>query len=373
VIGFSFGDYALWPTTLDLQSTPPLPRSVGLSDPSMLTLASLNALNLFDDALGPVRPIEVCSGGREALDRVVLSASDYATKLNKLAVYIVQGLRSPDVLAMQEVESAAVLDDLAAEIEAIAGIQYVSFLEPANDIGNINNGYLVKPTRVTVDNVELLAGDECLGLDNSPLHDRPPLLLRATFIGNGANLPFALFNNHMRSLGGIESSARTRLKRQQQAQSIARLVQDLQTAEPGLPIVLVGDYNAFQFSDGFVDVIGQLLGTADPSENLVSLENAGSPDFDDRNIPDPVLENALDRIAVSERYSFIFRAVSQVLDHALISQAAAPLVAGFGYARANADYWTGFENDVDTVARSSDHDGYVLMLDADRIFADGFE
>ena len=373
VIGFSFGDYGLWPTELDIGIEPELPRPVAIADAPMLTVGSLNALNLFDDTLGPTRPITVCGGGREATDRLVLSSSDYATKLNKLAVYVIQGLRAPDILAVQEVESADVLEDLADEIVLLGGIQYTAFLEPANDIGNISNGYLVNAARVSVASVELLAADECLSSDGSPLHDRPPLVLRGTFTGDGAGLDIAVFNNHLRSLGGIGTSTRTRLKRQEQAQSIATLVQDLQVAEPELPILLVGDYNAFQFSDGYVDVIGHLLGTADTTENLVSQENAGQPGFDDSNIPDPVLVNLLDRVPESERYSFIFRAVSQVLDHALVTQSAAPLVSGFGYARANADYSEAFESDVTTVARASDHDGYVLMLDSDRIFADGFE
>ncbi|MDT8408761.1 MAG: endonuclease/exonuclease/phosphatase family protein [Wenzhouxiangellaceae bacterium] len=373
VIGFSFGDYALWPTTLAIQSTPPLPRPVAETDRLMLTIGSLNALNLFDDAQGAARPIDACSGGREANDRVVLSTVDYATKLNKLAAYIVQGLNAPDVLALQEVESRAVLQDLVAEIETLAGVAYEAWLEPGNDIGNINNGYLVNTARVAVDSVELLAATECLSSDNSPLHDRPPLLLRGRFIDEGQDLAFAAFNNHMRSLGGIATSTRTRLKRQQQAQSIATAVQSLQSAEPDLPLVLVGDFNAFQFSDGYVDVVGQLQGLADPTENLVSQENAGNPDFDDSNITDPVLLNALSGLPEVERYSFIFRAVSQTLDHALVSRSAAPLVANFGYARANADYWDGFEFVLETVARASDHDGYVLAIDADRIFANDFE
>jgi hypothetical protein len=45
--------------------------------------------------------------------------------------------------------------------------------------------------------------------------------------------------------------------------------------------------------------------------------------------------------------------------------------------RGNADYWLGFEDDDSTVARSSDHDGLVLVLepgrDIDLLFRDRFE
>ncbi len=374
VLGFSFGDFALWPTTLNLQAAPPLPDPVASAAPEMLTIGSLNALNLFDDALGAPRPITVCGSTDDAIDRDVLTAGEYATKLNKLAAYIVQGLNTPDVLAMQEVESAAVLDDLAAEIQLLSGVSYTSYLEGGNDRGNINNGFLINEARVSVDTVELQAAAECLSSDGSPLHDRPPLVLRGTFSGGGQALPFAVYNNHLRSLGGIDDpDGRTRLKRHEQAQSIATLVQALQSTEPDLAVVLVGDYNAFQFSDGYADPIGHLLGSAVPSENLVSIENASTPGFDDSNIPNPPLSLPLDGLPTDERYSFIFEKVSQALDHALVTQAARPLLAGFEYSRGNADYWTPFESDVMTLARNSDHDGFVLMLDPDRIFVDGFE
>ena len=373
VIGFSFGDYALWPTALQLLSSPTLPRPISAPEPQLLSIGSLNALNLFDDELGPARPIEVCSGGREAIDREVLTPAEYAIKLNKLAVYIIEGLRTPDVLAMQEVESVQTLLDLAGEIDLLSGVQYSAWLEPSNDVGNINNGYLVNEARVAVDSVTQLAGDECLSLDNSPLHDRAPLLLRGRFIAEGNNSPFAVFNNHLRSLGGIATSSRTRLKRHEQAQSTASLIQTLQTAEPDLAILAVGDFNAFQFSDGFVDPLNQIRGLADPAQNLVSLENAANPDFDDSNLTDPPLRLALNRLLEAERYSFIFRGVSQVLDHALLDRSAWAFFESLEYARGNADVWTGFESDIDTAARASDHDGFVVRLDPDRLFADGFE
>ena len=373
VIGFSFGDYALWPTTLKLSSLPTLPRPVAQSSPGQLTIASLNALNLFDDVLGAPRPITVCGGGRQAIDREVPSPAEYAIKLNKLAVYIVEAMRLPDVIALQEVESVETLDDLAAEIMQLSGVQYSAWLEPSSDIGNINNGYLVNPARIAVEGVTQQAGDECLSVDGSPLHDRAPLLLRARFLGAAEDWPFAVFNNHLRSLGGVATSSRNRLKRHEQAQSTARLIQDLQNAEPNLPILAVGDFNSFQFSDGFVDPLNQIRGLADPSQNLVSLENAANPSFDDSNLTDPPLQLGLERLPQSEHYSFIFRGVSQTLDHALLDDTAWRSMLSFEFVRGNVDAWFGFESDPATAARSSDHDGFVLRLDPDRLFADGFE
>jgi|GEM_PF-1986603 len=379
VIGFDFGDYELWPTEYSLSDIPQLPISVPASLPEELTIGSLNALDLFDTVQNGPRPIPACGAGYIADDREVLSPADYDLKLTKLAETIIQGLLLPDVLAMQEVESVATLQDLSDKIADLTGdaVIYTPYLEFGNDRGNINNGFLVNTARVAVDAVTQLGADECLSTDNTPLHDRPTLQLEARFVADGADWPFVVMNNHLRSLGGIDTSARTRIKRHEQAQSIAARVQGIQTSDPLLPIVLVGDNNAFQFSDGYVDVVGLLRGTADPSENFVNIENDGVPGFNPDNLVSPTLVNPLNTLPEAERYSFIFQGVSQVLDHALISQSANRYFSDFGYMRGNADYWRGFEDDQASVARSSDHDGLVLILepgrDIDTIFNDRFE
>ena len=376
VMGFSFGDYVFWPTELNIVSEPSLPDPVAVSDAGQLTIGSLNALNLFDDIVSAPRPITVCGSSDNAEDREVLSTTDYETKLNKLAVYIVTGLGGPDVLALQEVESAIVLQDLADEIANIEpALVYTPELVFGNDRGNINNGFLINTARIANDyTVEQLAEEECLTVDGSPLHDRPPLLLRGRFIGEGLDTQFAVFNNHLRSLGGIDNQdGRTRLKRHEQAQSTATQVQNLQTAEPDLPIIVIGDINAFEFSDGFADVVGHLRGTANPAQNLVSQENVNNNDFNDDNIPDPPLALPLLDLPQAERYSFIFRGISQTLDHALLNNTAENLFESLSYSRANADYWEGFEFEIKTEAYSSDHDGLVVTLNPDRLFADSFE
>src|SRR5690606_33575670 len=103
--------------------------------------------------------------------------------------------------------------------------------------------------------------DQCSGAPPCPLHDRPPLMLEGTFAG-GDGERFAVMNNHTRSLIGISEPApegpRVRFKRFEQAKAIATLVQRFQQGEeldPGapvgnvdtadVPLVLVGDYNAF--------------------------------------------------------------------------------------------------------------------------------
>ncbi len=385
VIGFEFGGYELWPTALTIDSTPPLPVPAPVGGLDELTIGSLNALNLFDDVNDPDRPIAACGAGFIATNREVLSAAEYQLKLDKLADTIIEAMGLPDIVALQEVESDTVLQALADRIAArsAGAVSYSVELAFGNDRGEINNGFLINTARVAVDAVIQEGADECLTADNTPLHDRPTLTLEARFIADGASWPFVVMNNHLRSLGGVDDDARVRLKRHEQAQSVAAKVQARQVDDPLLPIILVGDKNAFEFTDGYVDVIGLLSGTAVADQNLVNIENAGTPGFDPSNQVSPTLINALQALPADERYSFVFRegsanrAVAQALDHALVNRAANRYVSDFGYMRGNADYWIGFESDETSIARSSDHDGLVLVLepgrDIDQLYRDRFE
>jgi hypothetical protein len=167
----------------------------------------------------------------------------------------------------------------------------------------------------------------------------------------------------MRSLSSIDSSSsgeRVRQKRLEQAESVATIVQDLQTTDPVTPLAVVGDFNAFEFTDGYVDLIGHVKGDFVPEDSLVCATNS-CIDLVEPNLSDQVLN-----LSPEDRYSFIFRGTAQTLDHALTSASAEPFVRGFEFGRGNADAAVELINDDgtlgDPVLRSSDHDGLVLYL-----------
>ena len=134
------------------------------------------------------------------------------------------------------------------------------------------------------------------------LNDRPPLVLQATVQqASGAPLAFTVIVNHLRSLIDAEDDTatgqRVRAKRRAQAEFLANLVQNRQTADPSEPIALVGDFNAFEFNDGLVDLIGTIKGQPTPPDEVV----LASPD-----LVNPDLENLVERLPEAEQYSFVF-------------------------------------------------------------------
>ena len=74
------------------------------------------------------------------------------------------------------------------------------------------------------------------------------------------------------------------------------MVQDFQTSNPDVPLVVTGDFNAFEFTDGYVDAVGHIKGSFNPAESLQSGSDLVSPD----------LVNQVDLLDQTQRYSFVF-------------------------------------------------------------------
>jgi len=349
IIGYEFGDYELWPTSLTVDAGD-FPKSVRDNHWLETTVGSLNLFRLFDDVDDP----PTVNGAGETVDDFVVSSEEYQRRLSKFANYIVHGMSTPDIIGVQEVESLKVLEDLA---EAINGVnpwaQYRAYLVDGNDIGGIDVGFLVRKWRVWVWSVEQLGVDETYVNPNDGLpdilHDRPPLLLK----GWAGLLRINVMVVHNRSLSSINSE-RVQVKRLKQAESIAQKVQDIQSQrnKHKRNLVVLGDFNAFEFSDGYVDALGHIRGDFDPAESVLS----------GADLVNPNLMNQLMSMPEEDRYSFIFRGNAQTLDHALTSKSLDYRVRGMEFARGNADSAVDLINDDTTSLRASDHDGLVLYI-----------
>lgn len=271
---------------------------------------------------------------------------DYIPRLRKLAKYITESLQSPDILAIQEIGGMAELSTLNFYItQATPSISYTPYLIQGD--GDLQLGFLVG-SKLQGAQVTQLGAADFLSIGGR-MHDRPPLLLEA-ILPTSPPTPIKVLNIHMRSLIGIEGSTATfvRIKRHEQAIGVAQMIQQRQ----GENFVVVGDYNAFQFSDGYVDVLAQLtgqpsLGAQYPPVSVVS----------------PPLENhSATQADVQERYSYVFNGSAQILDHCLSTDMPGFHINGLQYARGNADAAVAYQPNQFIVQRVSDHDGFVLFL-----------
>lgn len=326
VLGYEFGGYELWPTELTLQTAATaLPRPVRQRSAGEVSVASLNLLNLNADE------------------------DDYSTKLTKLSRYIREVLRLPDVIGVQEAFTIEALRALASRIQSEeASATYTAYLEPGNQSNGANVGFLVR-SGVTVNAVTQHNKSETFlnptTNNNDILHDRPPLQLDASVEG----IDFSVIVIHNRSFISIDTD-RVQVKRLKQAESVANLAQARQDSK----LIIVGDYNAYQFTDGYTDIVGVISGDFTASES----KRPGT------DVVNPNLKNLIVDVAESERYSYIFRGNLQALDHALVNVEMQPSVVEMVYARGNADAPEGEEENAGSALYASDHDGFVVFLSA---------
>ncbi|HEX4948389.1 MAG TPA: hypothetical protein VFZ34_17070 [Blastocatellia bacterium] len=322
------------------------------------TVASFNLERFFDTNDDP------------GVTDVALTPDGFQRRLQKASLAIRNVLRMPDIIGVEEVENLPTLQTLASKIngDAVAAGQsdpkYVAYLEEGNDPGGIDVGVLVKSTRVTVVSVTQEGKSATfvnpVNNQNETLNDRPPLILKATIAApDRARFALTVIVNHLRSLSGIEdpnSGNRTRHKRRAQAEFLAELIQARQTADPNERIISIGDYNAFQFSDGLVDVIGTIKGTPTAAEQVV-LASA--------DLVNPDLTDLIALVPAAQRYSYSFSGNAQAIDHELVN---APLLKHFRqlvYARTNADFPESYRNDSTRPERISDHDPAVAYFSFD--------
>src|SRR5690606_14752514 len=137
------------------------------------------------------------------------------------------------------------------------------------------------------------------------------------------------------------------------AEYLARIVDERQKADPTERIMLLGDFNSFQFSDGILDMIGTIKGTPSAKDSVL---------FGFEDLVETDLINLVELVRPNARYSYTFDTSAQTLDHILISRNLEEFVNGFGCARVNADFPKILANDAARVERFSDHDPAVRYL-----------
>lgn len=324
-----------------------------------VTVGSFNIENFFDDEIN----------SKDVDKETTYPKEVFQKRLGKASLAIRKVLSNPDVLGIVEVENLVVLQKLADKINADTIAEgnpnpnYRAFLEDGNDIRGIDVGFLVKTSKVKVIETKALGKDEKLETaganEKEMLYDRPPFMLTAEVADAKTNQTFAFTTivNHFKSYRGIDDPQdgnRVREKRRLQAEWLAKFLEERSKINPSERIIVCGDLNAFQFNDGYNDLVGILKGK--PTASVI---NPSKITFQTG------LVNLADYIDTKNRYSYIFGGSAQILDHILVNKAARDRALKFGYARLNADFPAVYRNDANRPERLSDHDAPVFYMSLD--------
>ena len=249
-------------------------------------------------------------------------------KVTKLAQAIVTNLKQPDIIGMTEVqdndgptdsgttdgsESAKLLIDT---ITALGGPTYAyTEIAPEDKTdggqpgGNIRVGFLYNPERVQLMDAPKGDADDSVGFEDGKLTLNPGRIdptnpafedsrksLAAQFEFQGKSV--IVVANHFNSKGGDQPLfgknqppvLKSEVQRMEIAKVINGFVEDVKAKDPHASIILLGDFNDFEFSN--------------PLQTLKGDE----------------LVNMVEKVPADERYSYSYQGNAQVLDHILVTK-----------------------------------------------------
>lgn len=341
VVDYSFGNFKLLPSASPVVSPGGLAKEVtAVPSATQLAVATFNVENL--------------------------DPADPQSKFDQLAAVIVANLRSPDLIALEEVQdndgaanTAVVAADttlakLVAAITAAGGPAYAwRQINPTDDAdggepgGNIRVAFLFRTDRglaftdrpggtataaTTVVNV---GGQPQLGFspgrispaDTAWTSSRKPLA--GEFTWNGRRI--FVIANHFNSKGGDDPvfghlqppTRSSEAQRHQQATLVRGFVDQIRAVDAAANIVVLGDLNDYDFA------------------TTTSILTSGG-----------ALTDLPATLPLAERYTYVFDGNSQVLDHILISPALAALAYAYDVVHVNSEF----------AVQVSDHDPQVVRL-----------
>jgi len=335
-----------------------------------------------------------------------LSAVDSDAKVNALAGQVVNNLRSPDIIAIEEMQdNTGFTDDgvtaadlswqrLIDAIVAAGGPLYdYRQIDPENNAdggapgGNIRVGFLFQASD-DLSFVDRPGGDATTDTDVVKYRGDPQLtispgrVLDAAIGGDAAfeltrkslvgefeyrGEPLFIVANHFSSKGddrplyghfqppfrltefqsatpeGVEDGWR-----HAQAQAINDFVDEILAVDRKANVIVLGDINDFDFSET-VDIITGERRALDPGDFMPDADGSGQTE---RTWRDPIMRTLFDRLPERERYSYVFDGNSQVLDQILVSRSLWDRDPKYDVVHVNAEFFD----------QASDHDPSVMRV-----------
>jgi predicted extracellular nuclease len=341
-LDYTFDEYKVLPSADAPPKIVPKKSGIGLgrgqAESEKLSLATYNLFNLFDDIVdeGKLQTRSASS---------LWTAEEVELKIAKHAQAIHDYLREPDLIAVQEIEKLALLEQLAdtAPIKA----DYGAILYDGPDIRGIDTGLMYRTDKVKVLDWESRQGcttldddlgpgydpDHSCGASENPLFSRRPLVAHLETLEDGAD--FWVIVNHFKSKSQDTFSTQVTLPRRvEQAAFVGSLVEEIQNENPGAKVIVTGDLNDFE-----------------DRTPLTTLEGYG-------------LQNMIYEVDKEDRYTFIYRGVSEMLDHMLINPAMEDSFKEIDITHFNLDYpyWE-YANNPNIGIAASDHDVIIGVFE----------
>lgn len=274
-------------------------------------------------------------------ERGSLTPEQLETKLAKLALAIRLELRLPEIIVVQEVGSAKILQQLGGRVNTAAGTAYAATSFDTSDRRGLEIGFLWDASRVDLTDAFQLSGAEVEAAfgPGSPRPGREPLV--GIFKIKGREV--TIVGNHFKSMLGDDTLSGingppvsiTEVQRKAQARVVRSFVNSIVDKNPDALLMVTGDLNDFRFNDPDKDHPVAILEGGAGETPLTNLINLGDKE---------------------DVFTFIFDGRTQMLDHMLVSPALLKLFVAVDILHFNAGFPLNLSEDTSTTRRSSDHD-----------------
>jgi len=345
VVGYSFQNYKIYVDLEKMKSA----HKKGTAAPEKTTIEKA------EDKL------TIASYNLENFSNNTQSSSN--DKAKKLARAFAEDMKNPDIIGVTEVQdnngegtgdskANQSYERLIKAIKDAGGVEYKYVnIDPVNNQdggapnANIRVGFLYNPDRVSLTegkphgNATTAVGYEDGKLTHNPgridpnnsafKSSRKPLAAQFDFQGesvivianhwNSKSGDTPLFGSKQPPVYGSEA------QRKQIATIVHDFVKDVKTKNPKANVVSVGDFNDYQFTDALKIHEGNIM------------------------------TNMINKVGVSDRYTYLYQGNSQVLDHILVSNHLAAKTT-IDILHINADF-------TDMAGRASDHDPVLVQID----------
>lgn len=325
-----------------------------------------------------------------AINEPVLAAQTFQNRLEKTANVVCSYLYGPDVLAVYEVESLATLQVLADKINSTNYCTdkfYAAQLVETNDPEGLDMGLLVSEKllpnnkkKIEVLSIEQLENGKTFQNASGStelLYERASLLvkIRAHSASNNSIDVTLVISDFMSdkdinspnagSNGWASIGEYVRKKRAAQALSLAQIIQNRQVSDPNEKIILLGNFKAPAFSDGYVDVMGVLTGRETAAANIA--EYVDSPVTSAlTNLSTLTVTGTQSLQTPENQNTSIANGSSQRREHIVLNGSSFNFFRKiWGVPRVNSGYGIDLYNDVSVPVRASRYEPTLVYLSND--------
>jgi predicted extracellular nuclease len=355
VLDYGFSNYRIQPSidpesaiTRDPVPTPPvsLLRTPAADE---FRVVSFNVENYFDGLPNPNQT------------QTAVPEAEILTKTLKVTQAISVELRLPDIIIVQEIEDAGVLNGDSngnvpgSSVRAVvprlndAGYPYTAVSRGSSDQRGIEVGFLYRTDRATLHNA-YLATDRMPDPGGVWVAGREPLIGEFTIGGHD----ITMIGNHWKSKGGDDPlygdpscqppTRSTETLRKSQAQYVRDYINNLETMTPTIKLLVAGDLNDFYFPE--------------PGEGRDPVTILKGDTMTDTS----VLTNLVELVPDASRWTYNFEGNSQVLDHILINPNLETSRRDQAIAHFDNEFHGGYVTDPGVPYALSDHDPPVAYF-----------